>query len=65
MPTPDFEITFLPAGRQLIFSKELSEAAHLFRRVGGAAGTWARLATSVRSPYLDPEEFDQGTLVEY
>lgn len=39
--------------------------AHLFRRIGGASGTWTRLAANTRSPYLDAEIFTAGTQVEY
>ncbi len=65
MPAPNLEITVLPAGRHLVFSKELSEVAHIFRRVGGAAGTWARLVANARSPHLDAEDFALGTGLEY
>ncbi len=58
-------LSLVPAGRHLAFSKERSEVAHLFRRVGGAAGTWTRLAANARSPYLDAEVFAADTPVEY
>lgn len=69
MPTttalPPLELSLVPAGRHLAFRKELSDVAHLFRRVGGPAGTWTRLAANTRSPYLDVEALATGTLVEY
>lgn len=65
MPSPELEITVRPAGRHLVFSKERSEVAHIFRRVGGATGTWARLVANARSPHLDADEFALGTALEY
>lgn len=59
------ELSLVPAGRHLAFNKERSAVAHLFRRVGGAAGAWTRLATNIRSPYLDAEALAAGTQVEY
>jgi hypothetical protein len=66
MPLPALlELTVLPAGRQLVFDKGRSEAAHVFRRVGGSTGTWSRLAAHARSPCLDAEAFAAGTPLEY
>lgn len=62
---PQLELSLVPGGRHLAFRKDLSEVAHLFRRVGGPAGTWTRLAANARSPYLDAEALDAGTPVEY
>lgn len=59
------ELTLVPAGRQLTFSKAPLEVAHVFRRVGGEAGRWLRVALHYRSPYLDTQVFAPGTLLEY
>lgn len=55
----------MPEGRHLAFSKELLEVAHIFRRVGGEAGPWQRVAVNTRSPYLDTDVFAPGTKLEY
>ncbi|WBA44089.1 hypothetical protein [Hymenobacter canadensis] len=59
------ELSLGPAGRHLAFNRDLADRAHLFRRVGGKAGTWTRLAANARSPYLDAEGFATDTPVEY
>ena len=59
------DLTMEPAGRRITFSKEMLEVAHLFRRVGGEASAWQRLAVNNRSPYLDTDAFSPGTLLEY
>ena len=59
------DLTLLPAGRHIAFSKDLLEVAHVFRRVGGEAGRWLRVALHYRSPYLDTQVFAPGTLLEY
>jgi hypothetical protein len=41
------------------------EVAHVFRRVGGEAAPWQRVAVNARSPYLDTDAFAPGTLLEY
>ena len=59
------DLTLTPAGRHLAFSKELLEVAHIFRRVGGEAAPWTRLAVNTRSPYLDADVFAPGTQLDY
>jgi hypothetical protein len=59
------DLTLTPTGRHLTFSKELLEVAHVFRRVGGEAAPWQRVAVNTRSPYLDTDSFAPGTLLEY
>lgn len=65
MSTAKIELTLTPEGRHLAFSKELLEVAHVFRRVGGDAGPWTRLAVNARSPYLDTDAFAPSTRLEY
>lgn len=65
MHTVKIDLTLTPEGRQLAFSKELLEVAHVFRRVGGEAGPWQRVAVNTRSPYLDTDVFAPGTQLEY
>jgi hypothetical protein len=65
MSTAKIELTLTPEGRHLAFSKELLEVAHIFRRVGGEAGPWQRVAVNTRSPYLDTDVFAPGTKLEY
>lgn len=59
------DLTLTPEGRHLAFSKELLEVAHVFRRVGGAAGPWQQVAVNTHSPYLDTDVFAPGTQLEY
>lgn len=54
-----------PTGRHLAFSKELLEVAHVFRRVGGEASAWQRVAVNARPPFVDNDTFAPGTLLEY
>ena len=65
MHTAKIELTLTPEGRHLAFSKEMLEVAHIFRRVGGEAGPWQRVAINTRSPYLDTDVFAPGTSLEY
>ena len=65
MFTAKIDLTLMPEGRHLSFSKELLEVAHIFRRVGGEAGPWQRVAVNTRSPYLDTDVFAPGTQLEY
>ena len=65
MHTVKIDLTLTPEGRRLAFSKELLEVAHVFRRVGGTAGPWQRVAVNTRSPYLDTDVFAPGTQLEY
>jgi len=65
VPTAKIDIALTPEGRHLTFSKELMEVAHIFRRVGGEAGPWQRVAVNTRSPYLDADVFAPGTKLEY
>ncbi|MCA8833286.1 hypothetical protein [Hymenobacter pini] len=65
MHTAKVELTLTEEGRHLAFSKEVLEVAHVFRRVGGAAGPWQRVAVNTRSPYLDTDVFAPGTQLEY
>jgi hypothetical protein len=65
MHTAKIDLTLTPAGRHLAFSKELLEVAHVFRRVGGEAAPWQRVAVNARSPFIDADAFAPGTLLEY
>jgi hypothetical protein len=65
MHTAKIDLTLEPTGRHLAFSKEMLEVAHVFRRVGGEASPWLRVAVNARSPFLDTDTFAPGTLLEY
>lgn len=65
MHTVKIDLTLIPTGRHLAFSKEMLEVAHIFRRVGGDASPWQRLAVNARSPYVDTDAFAPGTVLEY
>lgn len=65
MHPPKIDLTLSPAGRHLAFAKDLLSVAHVFRRVGGEAGCWLRVAVNYRSPYLDTDGFAPGTVLEY
>jgi hypothetical protein len=65
MHTAKIDLTLTPTGRHLAFSKDLLEVAHVFRRVGGEAAPWLRVAVNARSPFSDDEVFAPGTLLEY
>ena len=65
MHTAKIDLTLVPTGRPLAFSKEMLKVAHVFRRVGGEAAPWQRVAVNARSPYLDTDAFAPGTLLEY
>lgn len=65
MHTAKIDLTLDPTGRHLVFSKKMLEVAHVFRRVGGEASPWQRLAVNARSPFLDSDTFAPGTLLEY
>ncbi|GAC1598278.1 MAG: hypothetical protein NVS3B25_24030 [Hymenobacter sp.] len=58
-------LALVAAGRQLAFAHHPTERAHIFRRVGGPAGPWQRVAIHARSPYLDEDVLAPGTFVEY
>jgi hypothetical protein len=63
MPVP--ELRRVAAGRRLAFADQPGERAHIFRRVGGAAGPWHRLAVNAGSPFVDADVLAPGTFVEY
>jgi hypothetical protein len=65
MSTAKVELTLIPEGRHLAFSKEMLEVAHVFRRAGGEVNSWQRVAVNARSPYLDTDAFAPGTCLEY
>jgi hypothetical protein len=65
MHTAKIDLTLEPTGRHLAFSKEMLEVAHVFRRVGGEASAWQRVAVNARSPFIDTDTFAPGTLLEY
>lgn len=65
MHTAKIDLTLEPTGRHIAFSKEMLEVAHVFRRVGGDAAPWQRVAVNARSPFLDTDAFAPGTLLEY
>lgn len=52
-------------GRRLTLSARLGERAHIFRRVGGAAGPWHRVAVHALCPFVDEDALAPGTRVEY
>ena len=58
-------LAVLPTGRHLAFDPGGCAMAHVFRRVGGPAARWTRLAFNARSPYLDADGFAPDTPVEY
>jgi len=59
------ELTLVPAGRHIAFSKEMLEKAHVCRRVVGEGDDWQQVAVNARSPFVDTEEFPAGTTLEY
>ncbi|SFQ83460.1 hypothetical protein [Hymenobacter arizonensis] len=63
MPVP--ELARVATGRRLTFAAQPGERAHVFRRVGGAAGPWHRVAVNARCPFLDEDVLAPGTFVEY
>ena len=63
MPVP--ELALVAAGRRLTFSARPGERAHIFRRVGGAAGPWRRVAVHARCPFVDEDVLAPSTCVEY
>lgn len=63
MPVPG--LTLVATGRRLRFSARPGERAHIFRRVGGAAGPWHRVAVHARCPFVDEDVLAAGTFVEY
>jgi hypothetical protein len=65
MPPQLPELAVVPAGRRLVFARHPTERAHIFRRVGGPAGPWHRVAVHARCPYLDEDVLAPGTFVEY
>ena len=65
MHTAKVDLTLVPTGRHLAFSKDLLEVAHVFRRVGGDTSAWQRVAVNARSPFLDTDAFAPGTLLDY
>lgn len=65
MPVYSPELAVGPAGRRLAFTAHPAERAHIFRRVGGPAGFWQRVAVHASSPYLDEDALAPGSLVEY
>lgn len=62
---PLIELTLVPAGRHIAFSKEMLEKVHVYRRVATAGGAWQQVATNARSPFIDTEVFPSGTTLEY
>ena len=65
MPAQSPVLAVVPAGRRLAFAHHPAGRAHIFRRVGGPAGPWHRVAVHARSPYLDEDVLAPGTFVEY
>ncbi len=63
MPAP--ELALVATGRRLTFAARPGERAHIFRRVGGAAGPWHRVAVHARCPFVDEDVLAPGTVVEY
>ncbi|MCB2410987.1 hypothetical protein [Hymenobacter lucidus] len=59
------ELTLVPEGRHIAFSKEMLEKVHVYRRQGAAGDDWQQVATNARSPFVDTEEFPTGTTLEY
>jgi len=59
------ELTLVPAGRHLAFSKEMLEKVHVYRRIGTAGDAWQQVAVNARSPFVDTEAFPPGTTLEY
>ena len=59
------ELTPVATGRRIAFARHPGERAHLFRRVGGPAGPWHRVAVNARCPFVDEDVLAPGTFVEY
>ena len=59
------ELTLVPAGRHIAFSKQLLEKVHVYRRAVAAGQGWQQVATNARSPFVDTEAFPAGTTLEY
>lgn len=59
------ELTLVPAGRHIAFSKEMLKKVHVYRRVGTEGDAWQQVATNARSPFIDAEAFPAGTTLEY
>lgn len=59
------ELTLVPSGRHIAFSKEMLEKAHVYRRVVGEGDSWQQVAVNARSPFVDTEAFPAGTTLEY
>jgi hypothetical protein len=59
------ELTLVPAGRHIAFSKQLLEKVHVYRRVVAEGNGWEQVATNARSPFIDTKAFPAGTTLEY
>ncbi|MBO3272053.1 hypothetical protein [Hymenobacter defluvii] len=59
------ELTLVPAGRHIAFSKEMLEKVHVYRRVVAEGDGWQQVATNARSPFIDTEALPAGTTLEY
>lgn len=57
------QLTLVATGRQLAFADH--ERCHIFRRVGGTAAPWQRVAVNARAPFTDEDVLAPGTIVEY
>ena len=63
MPVP--ELVLVATGRWLRFAARPSGPAHIFRRVGGAAGPWYRVAVQAQCSFVDEYALAPSTRVEY
>lgn len=52
-------------GRHLAFTKEMLEKVHVYRRLPAEGDAWEQVAVNARSPYVDAQEFEPGTILEY
>lgn len=59
------ELTLVPAGRYIAFTKQMLEKVHVYRRVGAEGDAWQQVAINARSPFIDTEDFPAGTTLHY
>lgn len=65
MFSANLELTLVPAGRHLIFTREAGQRVHLYRRVAGESSAWQHIAYDARSPFVDTTIYPTGTTLQY
>lgn len=65
MSPVNLEVTLIPMGRRLTFTKDPLEKVHVYRRTPSTSLAWELVAMDARSPFLDRESFPPGTTLEY